>query len=138
MSYEILWKPNGVIKRYFSHVTNGELLRTVMETESDHRFDTLRYVINDFLGCNEYSVDETVDETIVEDISVLDWGAAKTNQNIKIAVVTAAPEIIAIATEYANSPINAYPTRIFPILTEARAWLEKQGCPDRSLSHNHA
>jgi len=119
LSYEVTWEPRGVIKRFSALVTDNEMIQSVVDTEKDARFDELRYVINDFLGITGISM--TKDS--VEEISVRDRGAAYTNPNIRIAVVATHPEIIALANAYANSPLNAYPTKIFPTLVEARSWL---------------
>lgn len=95
------------------------MLQSVIDTESDPRFDDLRFVINDFLDVQNISISS--DD--VEYISAVDRAAAVTNSNIRIAVVANRPEIIALADQYANSPMNAYPTRVFATLAEARAWL---------------
>lgn len=119
MSYEIIWEPCGVIKRFFGHVTSHDLLQSVVEIEMDARFDELRYCINDFLGITGISSSPQD----VEEISVVDKGASLTNPRIKIAVVTTSPEVISLANEYANSSLNSYPTRIFSSLDEAGSWL---------------
>lgn len=120
MGYETRWEPpRGVVKRFFGYVSNKELLQSVIDTESDPRFDDLRFVINDFLDVRNISVSRND----VEYISAVDRAAAATNPNIRIAVVANRPEIIALADQYANSPMNAYPTRVFATLVEARAWL---------------
>jgi hypothetical protein len=109
LSYEIIWEPRGVVKRFFGHVTSHDMLQSVVETEMNVRFDDLRYVINDFLditGISSLPQD-------VEEISVIDKGASMSNSRIHIA----------LASDYANSPLNVYPTRIFSSLGEARSWL---------------
>jgi hypothetical protein len=102
MGYEIFWEPKGVVKRFFGQVTNDDMMQAVVKTEGDRRFDALRYVINDCLAIEKLSL--TADE--VDNIC---------------------PEMTRMALQYANSPLNAYPTRIFPTLAEARFWL---GVPD--------
>ncbi len=119
MSYELIWEPRGVTKLFFGHVTADDLVQSVKSVHGDSRFDSLRFVINDFLGCKELSVTaEAVDE-----ISAVDGAAAMSNPNIAIAVVATAPAIVDLASQYAQSPMNAYPTRIFPTQVEGRAWL---------------
>lgn len=119
MAYEIIWEARGVIKHFFGHVTDSEMMSADTDTEGDARFDDYRYLINDFLDCSGFSVSmDTVDE-----IAAIDGAAAKINPKIRIAVVATAPEIIRAATHYANSPMNIYPTRIFSNLADARAWL---------------
>ncbi len=119
MSYEIIWEPHGVIKRFFGHVTSNDLVQSVVEIEMDARFDTLRYCINDFLGITGISSSQRD----VEEISVIDKGASFTNPRINIAVVTTSPMVISLANEYANSSLNSYPTKIFSSLDDAGSWL---------------
>jgi hypothetical protein len=119
VAYEVVWKPRGVIKRFFGLLTDHDMLQSVLDTESDRRFDDLRYVINDFTGITGSSVTMPT----IEDISVADSGAARSNPGIRIAVVTSDPGIEALTNHYANSPLNTYETRIFPSLEAAQDWL---------------
>ncbi len=120
MGYEITWEqPFGVIKRHFGQVTGTELAAAVAETEGDERFDTLRYVINDFSGCTGLNV--TLAE--VEEIAAIDHVAASMNPDIRIAIVAPLPEAVAVANAYANDPLNAYMTSVFHTMAEARTWL---------------
>jgi hypothetical protein len=119
MPYELAWEPNGVVKRFFGHVTSAELLKAGTDTEGDARFDGYRYVINDFLDCTGFDI--TTD--VVDEIAAIDEAASAINSKIRIAVVATAPEIIAAATQYANSPMNVYPTRLFSTQADARSWL---------------
>lgn len=122
MPYELIWEPKGVIKRFYGNVSAGELLKAGIDTEADHRFDTYRYVINDFLDCTGI----VVSPSVVDEIAAIDLAASASNARIKIAVVATAPEIIAVASQYADSDMNVYPTRIFSTLAEARAWLDRE------------
>ena len=119
MSYELRWEANGVVKRFFGKVTDFDMMQSVIDTESDPRFDAYRYVINNFLDCTSYAVSNKV----VDEISAMDCGAAHTNPRIRIAVVTTAPEIVSLTARYAQSRVNRYPTRIFSTVEEAQAWL---------------
>jgi len=129
MGYEIKWvQPDGVIKRHFGQVTGHELIAAVATTEGDSRFDTLRYVINDFLDCTGL----TVTSTDVEEIAAIDKSAASSNPNILIAIVATLPEVVAIANDYMNDPFNVYTTQIFSAMDEAKSWL---GCLRPSPSY---
>jgi hypothetical protein len=123
MSYEILWEPQGAVKRFWGLVSSDDMLRSVIESEADARFDSLRFVINDFLAVTQISFDSHV----VDDIAVMDMGASKTNAAIKIAIVATAPELVELCRQYAESPLNVYPTEFFATLDEARAWVAEPG-----------
>jgi hypothetical protein len=120
MGYEISWEPpNGVIKRHFGEVTGGEMLAAISKTEGDERFDTLRYVINDFLDCTGL----TVSPMEIVEIAAIDKAAAATNPNIRIAVVATHPDVVVAANNYADDPFTIYKTRVFASLSAARSWL---------------
>lgn len=119
MAFELLWEPRGVYKRFYGYVTDAELMEAVVTIESDARFDGLRFVINDFLGIEGFSVSE--DNVLT--ISAIDNAASRTNPNIKIAVVATDQRVHELANIYADSPLNAYPTEIFPNPDAARTWL---------------
>lgn len=119
MSYEIIWESHGVIKRFIGEVTDLDMMKSVIDTESDSRFDDLRYTINDFLEMTGFSFGLAE----IDDIAIIDKGASMTNPRIRIAVVTTSPDIVNFAIHYANSPLNAYPTKIFTSLADARAWI---------------
>lgn len=123
MAYEIVWETKGAVKRFFGHVSDAEVLQAGLDIECDWRFDRLSFVINDFLACEGFSdSDGTVDE-----ISAIDNAAALSNPKIRIAVIATAPEIVAAAEQYAASPMNVYPTRIFACPADARKWLDDSG-----------
>ena len=119
MGYEITWETRGACKRFFGHVTGAELMRSVEEIESDPRFDSVRYVVNDFLAVESFSVSE---ENVLT-ISAIDGAASITNPNIKVAIVATDDRVRAMAELYANSPLNTYPTRIFTNMDAARDWV---------------
>jgi len=120
MGYEIVWEPRGACKRFFGQVSDAELMRSVVEIEGDHRFDAIRYVVNDFRAVEGFQVTE---ENVMT-ISAIDGAASITNPTIKIAIVAVDAAVRAMAELYANSPLNTYPTRIFAAMAEARAWAE--------------
>jgi len=120
MNYEIIWEsPQGVVKRHFGHLTGNDVQAAITKIEADPRFDSLRYVINDFLGCTGV----TVSTPEIEEIAAIDRSAAIINPNISIAMVATLSEVIAAANAYANDTLTVYPTRVFCSMASARAWL---------------
>jgi hypothetical protein len=120
MCYEIEWKsPNGVIKRHFGQVTGSEIMAAVTTTEGDPRFDSLRYVINDFSDCTELKVSPRE----IAEIAAIDKAAAHSNPNIRIAFVATLQDVVAAANAYANDPFTTYATRVFSSTDEAKSWL---------------
>ncbi|MBS4097034.1 MAG: hypothetical protein KGZ83_09400 [Sulfuricella sp.] len=121
MGYEIVWEPRGVSKVFFGHVTAEEFMQSLVMVESDPRFDDLSFVINDFLGVDSFAVGE--DEVLMA--AAIDKGAAVSNPNIKVAVLSDDAQIQALAELYAASPLNVYPTATFSDAAQARDWLAR-------------
>jgi hypothetical protein len=116
---ELHWEDRGVVKRYFGQVSSDELLAPVVATEADERFDTLRFVINDFLEAKSVAFTQAD----IDAIAAHDLGAAATNPHIKVAVVATQPEVIDLVRRYMQAAVRAYPTSIFSTMAEARAWV---------------
>lgn len=118
MGYKLVWEPPGVTMHLFGHVTGEELLASLIEVEGDARFDRLRFCIRDFLDADSV----TVSTALNEEALAHDIGAAMTNPYIRVAVVTAAPEVEALAIQRAAAAGRTHRTRIFSTRRAARAW----------------
>ena len=120
MGYDIIWQPpNGLIKRHFGHVTSSEVLAANIQAEADHRFDSLKYVINDFSDCTGLTVLPSVNA----EIAAIDNAASASNPNIRIAIVATHPELVSTGNSYANNPLTNFTTRVFSSMKEAQSWL---------------
>jgi hypothetical protein len=118
VAYQIHWEEQGAYKEFSGHLTGAELLRSVSLIHGDRRFDDLRYVINDFLAVD--TVEVTEDDVCY--IAAIDGAAARSNPNIRIALVVTEAQGTALPMCYAASPWTLFPTRIFHSLDEARSW----------------
>jgi len=119
MAFNLDWEKHGVVKEFSGSVTTEEIQVATLQVEASDRFDSCRYVINDFSACESI----TVNHEIIRQIAVVDGAATRTNPNIKIAVVTTMPGVVEMAEAYANSPHHSYPTRIFSTIEGARLWV---------------
>lgn len=119
MAYEVFWEARGAYRKFAGHVTGEELVGSVSRIYGDPRFDDLRYVINDFLAVESFAV--TTDN--VTYIAAIDGAAARSNPDIKVAIVVTEAQGKELAMHYAESPLKVYPTRIVASVDEARAWL---------------
>lgn len=120
MPYEITWEPHGVYKRFFGHLTVGDLLQSSQDVTADPRFDSLRYAIDDFLGLEGHSV--TVAAVRLQ--AAANLGARRSNPNVRVAVLTTDPGVRALTDLYASPKLRSYPVEVFETVAEARAWLE--------------
>lgn len=127
MAFTISWEPpHGAYKKFTGHLSDEELVRSVANTYGDPRFDDLRYVIDDFLDVESYSV---LEDTVLY-VAAMDGAAARSNPDIAVAIVIPESKEKTLATLYASSPSNPYPTRIFNDLAQARAWAMNAHQPD--------
>lgn len=120
MGYELIWEPRGVLKRFFGPVTDADVTASIAQIHGDERFDSLRYIINNYLDATECSLSPAS----VEEIVAIEHAASIINARIRIALVVVAADFIAFADQYAGSALKTYPTRIFSSLDEARTWLD--------------
>ncbi len=123
MSFELVWEPKGVVKRYFGRVTGEEVFAAGIQSQGDHRFDQNRYAINDFLDCTEF----VIDRKVLDEVAAVAGAAEISNPNIKIAIVATLPAVVAATMEYIGLPLHTYPTRLFATRAEARAWIAESG-----------
>lgn len=122
MGFELNWHPKGVTKHYFGWVTGEDLLRSLEQTEADEHFDSLRYVINDFLAIDGVLM-ETIHPELIEELAAIDKAASGMNPGIKIAIVATDPNVLNLAQAYVDSKFRSFPTRLFSTLAEAKVWL---------------
>ncbi len=123
MSFEIIWEPKGVTKRFFGCLSGDDLKQSGMRLHGDERFDLILYVINDFLGVTEVSVTDAD----IEEINAIDNAASYSNRNLKLTVVATNERIVDLAMQYSTSPDNVHLFAIFSAVEDARLWLEAGG-----------
>jgi hypothetical protein len=119
MAYEINWEQGGVHRRYWGITSDEEIMASVNEMGDNTRYNELRYVINDFSGCE----DVTYTQEGTQLISALGVLAELANPELKIAIVANKPATDGLASTYMASSLNKLPTRTFNTLGEAREWL---------------
>lgn len=119
MPYKISWDHNTVHARYFGHVTDREVAMFSREVQGDERFESLRYVVEDFRECNEL----TYSDRVLEELSATDAAAGHTNPRIKIAVITRQQKVMEMVNAYISKGYSIYPLRHFPSPDLADRWL---------------
>lgn len=121
MSYEAIWEPHGVLKRYWGHVSNADLAASSRELYSDPRFDEVKFVINDFTAVVSHSIDED---------ALLDYvagrlGVATYMPDVRGACVANTLEMLALSRKIANPNCAIqHDVRVFSSMAEARNWLK--------------
>lgn len=120
--FEHIWEERGLVRRFVGHVSAEELARSTILGQQDLRFDTMRYVINDFRDCT--SINAPLE--VIEVIAATDSGAAMSNNRIRIATVSDKPDVLAITDMYQKAGYSPYPTRNFDTIEAAREWLSEE------------
>lgn len=123
MAYQNTWEERGVYRKYTGLLTGKLIRESVDEVEGDGRFDSIRYVINDYLAVTGMDVTDFE----LQAIAAIDSAASAHNKKIIIAQVSTRQDIISLVTGYDdNLQDNTYQTKIFSTLADARKWIEDE------------
>ena len=123
MSHANVWEPHGVVVQFWRTVSGDEFVRASQEIAADPDFDALRFIIVDFTGVSEH----TIDEAALQDIAVVRIGSIATNPNVRIAMVTT-DRGMATLTQSANVDpfVGTHEVKVFATVALARQWLQQQ------------
>ena len=120
VAYKYQWEAKGLLRIYSGDISGDEVLQSTSEVHGDPRFDDLKYVINDFNRITRARA--TRDD--INRLAAIDRAAARTNPNIRIAVVTRNDDIRHWAQLYIEFSADCpYETRLFETVDEARSWI---------------
>jgi hypothetical protein len=120
MAYETTWDSRGVVLSFSGQVSFDDIWSATNGYQGDFRFDSLYYVIADYLrvtACNA-----TLTE--MDYLWALDRAAGLSNPRIKQAIVATCPTVISLARHYITQEIRAFPTEVFTQLDDARRWVD--------------
>jgi hypothetical protein len=121
MPYTIVWRPDGVIVRFFGIVTFEENMAANGQLYGDPRFESLRYQIADFSEVTDFLVSEK--ETSI--IAQLDFQSTRWNSHVKAAHVTRNKTIIKLIDLYKEQmQETSWEIGLFETLEEALDWVE--------------
>ncbi|MEJ2142238.1 MAG: hypothetical protein P8Y24_07760 [Gammaproteobacteria bacterium] len=122
MSYKNIWEQHGIYRLFSGKLAGKELLESIQQVEADARFDSVRYVINNFLDVTEIDISPKD----IKIIAAIDIAAALSNPHIYIAQVATDPQIEKLNELYSSvAGKSPYPTKVFNNLEDARKWLEE-------------
>lgn len=123
MAYELVWEPDGVLKRFSGTVPADEFLRSVKQVQGDSRFDDMRYIISDFSAAQA----DKIGEDVLTELSAMHYGAYASNPNCRIAFITTDQPFGERVKRMLLSPdMMSYQVEVSPTLSEARDWLDSQ------------
>ena len=118
MPYQIVWRDKGIYIQQTGMATDEAGINIVKECLQDYRFEEIRYALIDMTACEGISLSSSFSY----DSAVLSYKASMINNDIKVALVTDMPEILAFIEEYEKVDLPKHPIRIFGNLEDARKW----------------
>lgn len=122
MSYENIWEATGLYRKYSNDITGEEIIESMEDGYSHPSFNSVSYVINDFLNIKNYDI--TTSNVLA--IAEIDKAAAIRNQDIKVAIVATTPTLQVLATLYGDLIDNSlYTSEVFTNVDEARLWISE-------------
>ena len=123
MPYVNTWEPGGVYRKFNGLVSSKDFVTSIKSVLGDHRFDTLKYVVIDYLDASEFEF-TLFDRMLVRALRI---GAFHTNSRIKIAIVTSSETIRQSVQESIDKNETMFQTAVFSSIKEANVW---SGRPD--------
>jgi hypothetical protein len=124
MPYEMHWESNtGLRKRFYGLLTIEDVMKSSIELHCDHRFDTLKFSINDFSEVSAFTLD--VDKSALDDLAAASIGASLSKPKFHIAIVTTDARLSELAHKYMAAPGSSWTVEVFRTLEAARRWVSE-------------
>jgi len=121
MPHTYTWEPEGLYRKFTGAISGEEILESNFTLHTDPRFQSIKYIINDFTEVTEYSI-ETAHTRVY---ALTDEIISRTKGALKIALVVTHPSLIALANNYREEMINnKFDCDIFKAIEDARAWIK--------------
>ncbi len=121
MPYQTIREPKGIYQKFWGDVVSPELYEAINVIQDDRDFNTLRYVIKDYLDVELFDVGV---KTLLEGLA-LHTISKRTNPDIVVAIVATNPEVIDASNAAQAYHFDTYPREVFSTLAEARAWIDR-------------
>ena len=119
MAYKIKWGKNCVHIKYSGNININDLFRVGGLISSNLKYESLNFVISDFLKVTSL----TTSELDIKNISTLDAIPSILNPNIKFAVVSNNDNIQGMVMKYIDfMSVNEWEIKIFDALEESMEW----------------
>lgn len=122
MSYLHQWNNRGLYRRFFGRISGDEILESNLKLQGDPRFDSINYIVNDFLRISDFDIDSGD----IKRISAIDKAAALSNSKIKIANVVKSDSLLAMVNTYIElMKASGYQYMTFDNFEAAEIWCGK-------------
>ncbi len=120
MAYQLIWEKKGLWARYFDTFSDSELHESSSEIYGHEQFDSIRYLLVDYLDLEKSELTERA----VRIIADLDRAAALRNPDIMIAILTVSVKVLEQGFLYQDAA-EGIPWQIsyFDKIADARSWV---------------
>ena len=125
MSYSNEWLDRGLYRTYSGTITPEEIREALNDMYSDERFDSLDFIISDYLHIDGVDIDEDTILRKVTENSYLNYAASKSNADMKLAIVAQDETIRTLANFYDSVSAETqttWKTKIFHSIEDAEDW----------------
>ena len=125
MSYRILWEEKGLVQKFTGSIDPDQLLQCNQDIYGDSQFDDIHYQLLDLLDVTKVDMgDEENAIHTVEIVAALDRAAAKSNPNVRVAIVAKMDVLLALANLYSSELTQSpWQSEAFETEQAAREWL---------------
>ena len=121
MPHSIIWEPDGLLRTFYGTVSAGEILESNLELYGDLRFNKAKYIINDFSGITDHSIE--YDQ--IQAFALSDETISREKHAFNIALVVPQPSDAYLAhrlSELMSGKPFKYAT--FQSVDDARVWVD--------------
>ena len=120
MAYKLIWEEKGVTANFKGTVNDLELSEIVSKFYSHEKFDFIRYLLISFIGVEKFNITSEA----LEEVGAMDYAAALSNPDIKVAVVSDNDAILDMFSSYVKAAQGStWSIRYFGSTNEARKWM---------------
>ncbi len=121
MPHTILWKKNGVIRKFNGTISGEEILQSNFDLQAHPKFSDLKYIINDFISVTGH----TIELGHTKAYAVSDDVISESKLELKIAIVATRKDLLELAKHYESQMTNMYfDCEIFKSKESAHQWVE--------------
>jgi len=120
MAYQLIWEERGATAHVEDTVNDTELSEIVSKFHSHEQFDSVRYLLVDFLEVGTFDITTEA----LEEIGAMDYAAALSNPKVKVAMVSDDDAVRDMLSSYEKTAQESpWPLRYFGSIKEAREWI---------------
>ena len=120
MPHTNTWEPAGLYRKFTGTISGEEILESNFDLHRDSKFQTIKFIINDFTEVIEHSIEVIHTKVYASSDEII----SNTKGKLKIALVVTQEPLIALANSYREEMIGKrFECNIFKTIEDAREWV---------------